>query len=251
MKKHIFIICSLLLIATTVGHGDSAFCGDVEDKTEKRPEKKSLEPETHKKTGLKLKLLGTVVKNGKGSHAVIKESETGKHSIYKLGEVVHNATILWIARKKVILNIDGERHVLEMESYFSDHGKDLATSKPSGSSHIESSNQPEELENIRIEHARLDESIENIHHLISELKVQPLIVDGKTDGLRLSRIKSNSILRELGLKNGDVIKTINGQKIESVKDAIRLYEKLQFSSSLELQLVRWGKEKTIQWNIEP
>jgi general secretion pathway protein C len=151
----------------------------------------------------------------------------------------------------VILNIDGQRHVLEMESYASGRGKDPALSRPTGSSRIAPSNPPVKLENIRINRARLDESLENMHHLAKGLRIVPHIVDGKTDGLRLSRMKSRSIFREMGLKNGDVIKAIDGRKIESARDAVQLYKKLQSSASLKLQLTRWGKEKTIQWHIEP
>jgi general secretion pathway protein C len=54
----------------------------------------------------------------------------------------------------------------------------------------------------------------------------------------------------MGLKSGDIITGVNGKKIESVDDALKLYESLKSSSNVQLQLKRKGRQKTINYTIE-
>ena len=74
--------------------------------------------------------------------------------------------------------------------------------------------------------------------------------DGGADGLILSSIKPGSIFRKMGLRNGDILTGVDGEKIESVDNALAFYEKLKLSSHIALQLKRRGQLKTIEYNIE-
>ena len=54
----------------------------------------------------------------------------------------------------------------------------------------------------------------------------------------------------MGLRNGDVIIGVDGTTIESVDDALKLYENLQSSTAVQVQLRRRGQLKTIDYKIE-
>jgi len=54
----------------------------------------------------------------------------------------------------------------------------------------------------------------------------------------------------MGLRNGDVITGVDGQQIETVDDALKLYENIMSTSNVEVQIKRRGREKTIQYNIK-
>ncbi|MEM7156384.1 MAG: type II secretion system protein GspC [Myxococcota bacterium] len=57
-------------------------------------------------------------------------------------------------------------------------------------------------------------------------------------GFRLSRVKKGTVPRMLGLRSGDVITGINGQPLDSLDGAMKLYTKLRSASHLSVDLVR-------------
>ena len=54
---------------------------------------------------------------------------------------------------------------------------------------------------------------------------RPHFTAGKSDGLLLYGIQPDSLFRKMGIKNGDIIMGVDGNEIESVDDALALYEK--------------------------
>jgi general secretion pathway protein C len=53
----------------------------------------------------------------------------------------------------------------------------------------------------------------------------------------------------MGLRNGDVLKSVDGQNIQSVDDALRLYENLKSTDSVSVMIQRRGRDRTIEYNI--
>ncbi len=90
----------------------------------------------------------------------------------------------------------------------------------------------------------IDQAIQDVGQLATEIRIQP-----SEEGLSLSNIKPNSIFRRMGLRNGDVLKAVDGQEIRTVDDALRLYERLKSSDNVAVQLQRRGSDRTINYNI--
>jgi hypothetical protein len=65
-----------------------------------------------KKTGLKLKLLGTVTVDGDRRYAVIEESPERRQQLFNEGSAVQNAVIKRIFRGKVVLRVNGHDEIL-------------------------------------------------------------------------------------------------------------------------------------------
>ena len=90
----------------------------------------------------------------------------------------------------------------------------------------------------------IDDAIQDVSKLMTEIKIQP-----HESGLALSDIKPNSIFRRMGLRNGDVLRSVDGQEIHSVDDALKLYESLKSADNVNVVLQRRGSERTINYNI--
>jgi len=54
----------------------------------------------------------------------------------------------------------------------------------------------------------------------------------------------------MGLRNGDIIKGVEGEEIQSMDDAINFYSKLKSASNAALQIKRRGQLRNIVYNIE-
>lgn len=71
--------------------------------------------------------------------------------------------------------------------------------------------------------------------------------DGERDGFRVRRI--NCDLREAGIRNGDIVNTVNGQTVQTIPQAIRLWFKVRRKQNLVLEITRRGKPITISYQL--
>lgn len=69
-------------------------------------------------------------------------------------------------------------------------------------------------------------------------------------GVLINRVYENSPAEKAGLKEGDVIIECNGKKLEDPSDLQKIVISVPVGSSLELKILRDGKEKTINIKTE-
>lgn len=208
----------------------------------KEPQKeniKTVEIESLEPTSLDIELLGTVSDLNGDGWAVIEDNKGEKQGLYRVGDPVKNAKIISIFRGKVVLREDGKDQILEMEEMESPEGKGMSASTGSG--------RHEDV--ITVGRSDITDSLGNINKLLTQVRIRPHVRNGKPDGFILSYISSDSIFSRLGLQRGDVIKRLNGQPIKTPEDAFSFYKALESGSTLSLDILRKGKEKTIEYSI--
>lgn len=71
---------------------------------------------------------------------------------------------------------------------------------------------------------------------------------GKPDGFRVG-VPRCSILREGGLRSGDVVKSVNGVRVHDVFTAISAYFKLRREETIVLNVVRKGEKLTLRYTM--
>lgn len=74
--------------------------------------------------------------------------------------------------------------------------------------------------------------------------------DGKPDGFRVG-LPRCSVLRQGGLKSGDVIRDINGIRINNMLGAIAAWFDLRNDPHVTVNLVRGGKQVSLKYKIQP
>jgi general secretion pathway protein C len=82
-----------------------------------------------------------------------------------------------------------------------------------------------------------------------EARVVPNFADGQTNGFKVFAIRRNSALRKMGLKNNDVLTSVNGYDLSNTEKALELYGKLQAEKSFSLEILRNGEPVTLEYNI--
>jgi general secretion pathway protein C len=191
-------------------------------------------------TKLQLKLWGTVTGSAQQSYAVIEDTQKREQNLYRVGDSVQDATVKAILRAKVVLTVNGQDEVLAMEDM-----QEGAPSRSIASREAPSpATQTTRAQRVSLRRSMIDQAIQDVGQLATEIRIQP-----SEEGLSLSNIKPNSIFRRMGLRNGDVLKSVDGQQIRSVDDALRLYESLKKSDSVTVELQRRGGNRTINYNI--
>jgi general secretion pathway protein C len=203
----------------------------------------AINVDTLKQTDLNLKLWGTVTGLKDQTYAVIEESKTRKQNLYRVGDTIQNATVKLVLREKVVLNVDGKDEVLEIEKV-----KSLARYTPA----VQSNQRARKIrpQKIILRRAQIENALEDVNKLLTQVNIRPHYKDGRPDGLLLTRIKPRSIFLRMGLRNGDVIMGVNQSPLQSVDDALKFYESLRSTDNVTLQLKRRGRLRTINYKIK-
>jgi len=72
----------------------------------------------------------------------------------------------------------------------------------------------------------------------------------KLGGFKVDNVPPGSLIEEVGIKNGDVIYSVQGQKLQSIQDAWSMFGKVQTQSRVEVVLMRNNAPVTIKYEIK-
>ncbi len=190
--------------------------------------------ETLDHTQLDVKLWGTVTGDIKNSYAIIEKTKSGRkksQNLYHVGDELQNAVIKKILREKVILDINGDKKLLEMEKRYSSNRRNKHSRQPV-------------RQRRTIRRTLIENAAENVNKIMTQARIQ-----SHAEGLNISRIRPGSIFRKLGLRNGDIITGVDGKRIGSVDDVLSLYQNLRSASRVTLELKRRGRARVINYII--
>ena len=193
-----------------------------------------------KPTSLNIVLLGTVSGPQRIAFAVMEEKGKKKQGLYQTGDMVQGALIKKVLRGKVIIEVKGKDEILEMEQ--AKPGKRGSRGAGAG--------RRDDGYTITVGRDDLQKSLGNINSLLTQVRIRPLIKNGKPDGLVLSHVKPGSIFAKLGLKNGDVVKKIDNKLIKSPDDAFAFYIRLKSGTELSLEIGRGNETKILHYRFE-
>jgi len=212
--------------------------GPTLEREEKKEEMGEEQIAALKPTRLNIVLLGTVSGPERVAFAVIDEKGKKKQGLYQIGDPIQGALIKKVLRGKVILEVKGKDEILEMEQAKTGKGKTRGVGGR-GDGYT-----------ITVAQDDLRKSLGNINSLLTQVRIRPLIKNGKPDGLVLSHVKPGSIFDKLGLKNGDVVKKIDNKEIKSPDDAFAFYNRLKSGAELSLEIGRGSETKTLNYRFE-
>lgn len=77
------------------------------------------------------------------------------------------------------------------------------------------------------------------------------IASYRDGGIVLDNVEQQPLLRTLQLRNGDVLKGLNGREIKQLADISLLYNQISQQAALELSVLRDGSLQTLTYKIQP
>lgn len=201
-------------------------------------EKEEKEPETLEPTKLKLVLWGTVTGQDY-VYAVIEDKKVRKQALYQIGDLIQGAELKKILRNKVILVFQGKDQFLEVQTN-SGNGPGIRSEKTTIP-----------VEAAPVKRVLYNDALDDIGSMMRQIKFRPHFSEGEPDGLMVYGIRPNSVFRKIGLRNGDIIKEVNGVGIVSENDVPSLLTEIEDQDDLKLTLFRRGKIKELTYTPFP
>jgi len=180
-----------------------------------------------------LKLLGTAM--GNPLVAYIEDLTKSRMSAYRVGDTISGAKIVNIQRGKVTLEIDGQKGVLSLTI-----GKEKAITKVSPTKMVISKK------------GVISEIGGDLNEAFNAAKILPHLdlASGKLSGFKVDNIQKGSIAEDAGLQNGDIIKVVNGQQLDSPQKALQVLRKARNQSQITVELIRRNQQIRLIYEIE-
>lgn len=188
------------------------------------------------KSPLMLALAGTFIAAGQEPYAIIEDKKKQSQEMFLLEQSVFGQAVLKkIMEDRVEVERNGRIEVLKLDDFGGgDSGQDGISS---------------EGDDFVVDEAELDKGLENLPMLLTQARAVPYFKDGRSIGLRLFAIKTGSLYEKVGLKNGDILKSINGNGLGDISQAMKLFEQLKQERSITLTLERDKQEREFRYTI--
>jgi type II secretion system protein C len=205
----------------------------------------SVEPVVSEELGLAL--FGTISGSPEVARAIIKILKTGVSDLYKIGQTVEGASIEGIGTDEIILSHNGKRKILRLS---------IAQPNNSNSTEIPSSKIINEMSNAMTTDLASQKAytvaqtkIGCVEVVLKKAVIEPHVVDGQVEGLKMTDLEDIEEAKELGFKNGDIIRSVNGQRLTSKQKAHQIFKKASSQAAINLELLRNDETKKISFDL--
>lgn len=210
----------------------------------------------------RMKLLGTYVM-GENKYAVINLLDKGREEVFKERDTVPNdfhISVTKVMPREVELNYLGQHVTLKLDYEWNGQGGGGVSQAqpPPVPNYVPPPQVPDaqpaqtsggDGQPRRLARAEVDSYLDNLNNLLTQVNVQPVFQAGQPAGFRMTDIQKGTILDQIGVQDGDTLRFVNGQRIDSVQSAFQLYNILKESTNVEITVIRNTRPVTLRYLI--
>jgi general secretion pathway protein C len=199
-----------------------------------------------------LQVLGAVVSN-KGGVALVKNRVSGQVKAFKTGENLWGIGTLLSVDRQLIIVLEPSGQITRVSGKLGGALKRKLGTKiyeSTAEKHIEDGFQ--RIGNkIEVDSGYKERMLrEELPNILMQASSEPVVVGGEIIGFRLFQFEPQSIFGKLGMKDGDIVKEINGVALNNVAKTIQLLNGLRQESSVAVQVIRDGQSVQLDLNVK-
>lgn len=211
---------------------------------------------------LQIKLVGTVAGLGPKRFAIIESTSAGAtQSVYQVGDMVQQVVIVDIVPNCVVFDKGGgqREEVCFQQEAGSAAGQQhsaLVPPAPPAPPAATRASEPASGGIVRVDPGTwrvsrelILEHFANVGSLASQATVTPYFLQGQQQGFRLSRLRADGVLQQIGLQEGDVLQKVNGLDIHTPQEALQAYQQLQTESTVRINILRNNRPTTLTYEL--
>lgn len=170
--------------------------------------------------------------------------------VVQVGDRLAGSTVEAIHRGSVALRLDDGSADLLVFGAKETAPPERSRRKPGGKPRIDWTEGITAVDETRYEvtEEALGRALEHLGELSKLAKVVPNFADGKIDGFRIFKIRRSGPYGDLGLRDNDVLRTVNGTPLEPAS-ILATVDALQGAQELVLEVQRNGEAVQLQYAI--
>jgi general secretion pathway protein C len=196
---------------------------------------------------LELALFGTISGSPKVARAILKNLKTGVFGLYKIGQTVENATVEDIGTDEVILTHNGQRKILRLN--IAQLSSNSSTETLLSKTFNETSGTVRTDLTIQKAHTDVRTKAGCVEAVLKRAVIEPYVVNGRVEGLKITDLENIKEAKELGLKNGDIIRAVNGHRLTSKQKAHQIFKKASSQAAVSIELLRDDETKKLSFDL--
>jgi general secretion pathway protein C len=104
--------------------------------------------------------------------------------------------------------------------------------------------------NYNLSRSMLNKVLDNAGKIIGIAAVTPKMEGGQSIGMEIRGVRPNTLLTKLGIKNGDILESVNGQSLTSPDAALGAYTTLRTADKFSLSIRRDGRAMMINYRMQ-
>lgn len=194
-------------------------------------------PEEEVVSQLPLELRGTII--GIKPSAFIVNTETDKKGFYKLNDLLEGYKIAVISSGRVLL----EKNGMLQELVIAGHRRKVDS---------EAAVYIDETGTTVVTRLHLLKQLPKANELLAKLKILPMPAADNNGllGFRVENVPPGSIVDEVGIKSGDIIHSVEGKELRSVRDAWQAFNAVKKLPRFEVGLLRNDQPLILRYLIK-
>jgi len=202
-------------------------------------------------------LKGTVTGIGLAPLAVIENRQFKTESVYVEGAEVASAKIVRIEPGKVILLDKENREVSLLLFSIAGRGGIPAGGVPAGPGETELARKQPPVSEMKdsevssVSLAAVTQQVTQNPEEIKNLRVAPVVAEGKIAGYTVKNIAPGSIPARYGFQSGDIVTRVNGIALESLSKLNVIYRSIKPGTPFAVEVLRSGAPITLNFQLLP
>lgn len=171
--------------------------------------------------------------------AIIEDSSKQAQDVFELNDSVFGqARLVDIKSDRVSIDRAGKIEVLALSDK-------EASAAPAGEAEPAAADQTD----FTVPEEELSSALANLPQLLSQARAVPYFRNGQSIGMRLFAIRSGSLYEKLGLKNGDILLSVNDNSLSDPAQALKLFEQLKSERSIGVKVERNSQLTDLHYSI--
>jgi len=181
-----------------------------------------------------IELKGIIYLPDGGSFAVINVKKKNEEFVCREGEVILDAEIVRVSENEVVFAYNDKEEKIELKKEDGQAGfvPVAATglkAKVEDTKKVvnpKSTNIPEFEKPVMVDFEKTMAELKDDKDLLKNLNISPNVQDGKVEGFKVGNIPAGSLPYQYGLRDGDVLRRVNGTLIDSMATGFSVYNQI-------------------------
>jgi type II secretion system protein C len=194
-------------------------------------------------------LIGVIIsENNESSAAIFMNKNSGEMTVLRVGETILDLELLQVLKNRIIFKKGEDSFQIFLGKGNIANVKRQASSippalpEPETESQIQAETESSGAVTKEFSRAEMEKRLEDEWALLlQETRFIPNLEDGEIKGFKITQMSDKSLLYEIGVRTDDIIKEVNGVKLDNLQTVMSLYDKFRDLSNFEVIIQRRGK----------